>query len=121
METAAILLLAAAAAAFVLAPVLRKDALEEDRSRAVPGELADLLAEREMILAGLRDLEDDRDTGKVGEQDYGELRARLSARAVEILKRLDELGETVPSGARAEDPARGRGREGDGRAAARAR
>lgn len=110
MEAAVVLLLAAAAAAFVLAPVVRRDALEEDRARALPGELADLLAEREMVLAGLRDLEDDRETGKVGEQDYGELRARLSARAVEILKRLDELDERTSAGAPGESPARGSGR-----------
>lgn len=117
MEAAAVLLLAAAAAAFVLAPLLRKDALEEDRGRTLPAELADLLAERELVLAALRDLEDDRETGKVGEQDYGELRGKLSARAVEILKRLDELRETGSLGPQGED----RGREGEGRAAARAR
>ncbi len=110
METAVVLLLAAAAAAFVLAPVFRKDALEEDRSRALPGELADLLAEREMVFAGLRDLEDDRETGKVGEQDYRELRARLSARAVEILKRLAELGGRASAGAPGESSAQDRGR-----------
>lgn len=118
METVAVILMAAAAAAFVLAPLMRADALEEDRSRAVPAEIADLLAEREMVLAGLRDLEDDRETGKLSEEDYREMRATLSARAIEILKRLEEV--EAGAGHRRTDATDG-GRRPDEPAAERAR
>jgi hypothetical protein len=44
-----------------------------------------------MVLAGLRDLEDDRQTGKIGDADYAALRAKLEANAVSLMKSLDEL------------------------------
>ena len=92
------LLLGAAAAAFVLAPLFRKDAGAEERRASAAGEEEDLLSQREMALAALRDLEDDRATGKIGPQDYDESRATLLARAVEILKRLDALPKLLRRG-----------------------
>ena len=84
-------LLAAGAVCFVLAPLFRRDAAERERLTAVTSERQELHSKREMALAALRDLEDDRQTGKIDDDDYRRLEATLSARAVEILKRLDEL------------------------------
>ncbi len=96
MAILAVLLLTAATAAFILAPLFRKNTLEDERSSAAKGEIAELFSQREMALAGLRDLEDDRETGKMGEADYRELKGKLQARAVEILRRLDEVQSAPP-------------------------
>lgn len=85
--------LAAVVLGYVLAPLLRSDAAERERASHAAGETIDLRSEKDAILASLRDLEDDRQTGKVEEADYTTLQARLRARAIEIMKRLDELDE----------------------------
>ena len=85
------LLLAAVALAFVLAPLFRADAAQEERVTARRSEEEDLLTQREMTNASLRDLEDDRATGKLGDQDYAAGKTELTARAVALMKRLDEI------------------------------
>ena len=85
------LLLAAGAAAFIVAPLLRRDAAMAELVASGTGEERDLQSKHEMLLSSLKDLEDDRATEKIDEADYSELKGRLSARAVEIMKRLDEL------------------------------
>lgn len=92
-------IVAVAIAAWVLAPVFRKDAALEERDRNARGEAADLESQREMALAALRDLEDDRATGKLGDRDYEEMKADLTARAVEVLRRIEATsGAAPPSG-----------------------
>jgi hypothetical protein len=51
----------------------------------------DLTTRHGMAMAALRDLEDDRQTGKIGDADYASLRARLESRAIELMKTLDGL------------------------------
>jgi cytochrome c-type biogenesis protein CcmH/NrfG len=87
----AVALLALGAAAYVLAPLFRPGAAEAERTARVLSEEQDLESQREMALSALRDLEDDRATGKIGDHDYDDLKARLSSRAVDVLKRLDAL------------------------------
>lgn len=83
--------LAASATAWVLAPLFRDDAAAAERVASVLSEAEDLQSQREMALSALRDLEDDRATGKIGDADYEDLRSRLTARAVDILRRIDAL------------------------------
>lgn len=85
------LVLAALTAVFVLAPLFRRESAQAERADAERSELRDLRSRRDMALAALKDLEDDRMTGKIGDEDYADLKAKLSARAVELLKRLDEV------------------------------
>jgi len=86
------LLLGVAAAVWVAVPLLRKDT---DRGHAPDseelGRARELQSEHEMLLASLRDLEDDRESDKIDTPDYEELRVRLSARAMEVMKALDEI------------------------------
>jgi hypothetical protein len=82
-----------AAAAYVLAPLFRKDAAEAERVASALSEAQELHSQREMALTALRDLEEDRATGKIDDKDYADLKARLEGRAVEILKRIDALGD----------------------------
>ena len=84
------LALALAAAAWIVAPLLRADAAQAERARHRLGTLSDLHSEREMALSALRDLEDDRATGKLSDADYESLKARFTEHAVAVLKKLDE-------------------------------
>ena len=83
--------LALVVAAVVLAPLFRPDAQEAERVSNALSIEQDLNTRHAMALAALRDLEDDRQTGKIGDADYAALRAKLEARAVELMKRLDGL------------------------------
>ena len=78
-------------AAVVLAPLFRPDAQEAERVSNALSVEQDLHTRHAMAVAGLRDLEEDRQTGKIGDADYAALRAKLEARAIELMKRLDGL------------------------------
>ncbi len=76
------LLATAAAIAFLIAPLRRRrDAAAVATPRASP-----LAEEREALYAAIRDLDEDRETGKLTEQDHAQLRAELRARAVQLLQ-----------------------------------
>ena len=87
----AIVTLALTVAAVVLAPLFRPDAQEAERVANVLSAEQDLTTRHAMALAALRDLEDDRATGKIGDADYAAMEAQLSSRAVALMKSLDEL------------------------------
>jgi hypothetical protein len=66
-----------------------------ERSRPVASsnvEAEQLGAERDAILAAVRDLDFDHVTGKITDDDYVAQRADLMARGADILKRLDTTG-----------------------------
>jgi hypothetical protein len=77
-------LFAAAAAVFVLSPLRRPAPLP-----APDGRRDGLLRAREAAFQALRDADFDHETGKIGDADYADLRARHEARALAILRRLD--------------------------------
>ena len=83
--------LAHVSAAWVLAPLFRSDAAEAERFARTVSERSELLSRKEQLLVALRDLEDDRDTGKLNERDHAELESRLTAETAEVLRRLDEI------------------------------
>jgi cytochrome c-type biogenesis protein CcmI len=85
------ILLIAAAVVFVLAPLFRKDAAVLERRATALSDEEELASQQEMAMASLKDLEDDRATGKIADRDYEDVKARLTRRAVEILKRQDDL------------------------------
>jgi hypothetical protein len=86
-----IVALALVVAAIVLAPLFRPDALQAERVSSALSAEQDLTTRHAMALSALRDLEDDRQTGKIGDADYAQMRATLEARAVELMKSLDGL------------------------------
>lgn len=57
-------------------------------------EHAELEAAKEAKYREIRDLELDYRTGKLSDEDWGAQDHALRAEAVELLRRLDELGET---------------------------
>ena len=76
-------LLTAVAAAGVLAPVLRNRRVDREP------EADPLEDERRGLLRALRDLDEDRATGRLPEESYRELRTETEARAVAVLKALE--------------------------------
>ena len=90
LGTVLILLLAAAALLFVMAPLLRRGRPDpNEREEASLASLRELHARQQMLLAALKDLEDDRATDKIGDSDYEQLKQRLSTEAIEVMRRLD--------------------------------
>jgi tetratricopeptide (TPR) repeat protein len=90
------LALALPALAFAVWPLLRpRSPLAAPRD---DDERAGLLTEKVTALRAIRELELDRMAGHVDEDDYRELRARYEASAIAVLRRLDALEPTPPSG-----------------------
>lgn len=84
-------LFGAATLAFVAAPLLRKDAAEAERIVTQASEEMELQSQHDMLLAALKDLEEDWATEKIADDDYKQMHDRLAAKAVETMKRLDQL------------------------------
>ena len=87
------LLLAAVIVYWIVAPLFRADAAEAERISAAVSEERDLRSRRQMLMAALKDLEDDRATGKVDQNDYSQMKKELSTEAIEIMKQLDAMDE----------------------------
>jgi hypothetical protein len=56
----------------------------------------DLETEKDRLIQEIHELELDRATGKLSEEDYLDLDARLKRRAVETLEKLDSMGSASP-------------------------
>lgn len=56
-----------------------------------------LQEERDFLLASLRDLEDERGSGEIAEDDYRALRASYTARAAEVLRRIQAEQDPAPT------------------------
>jgi hypothetical protein len=57
----------------------------------VSAERGALLAEKQSLLIALKDLEAERDSGKLSNDDFVQLNAQYRSRAVEVLRELDAL------------------------------
>jgi membrane protein implicated in regulation of membrane protease activity len=79
----------AAIAAALLWPVFRR--AEDPAGEAHEVERERLDAERAAVLAAIRELDLDHQTGKITEDDHTARRAQLVERGVEILKAIDQL------------------------------
>lgn len=80
-----ILLLAIGFAAWPLFAATRR---EVDRREI---ELGELEAEKARLIEDLHELELDRETGKLSDEDYRANRTRLKTRAVDVMRRIEEL------------------------------
>jgi hypothetical protein len=87
------LVIAAAAAAALLWPVLRRaeDGALTGTDEARAAERERLEAERAAVLAAIRELDLDQQTGKITEDDHAARRAQLVERGVDVLKAIDQL------------------------------
>lgn len=93
MEFIVILLILFAIVIFVAGPLRRLDSEGPENDSVAfdtgTSEIAELEAAREAKYREIRDAELDHQTGKLSDQDYGELDASLRAEAVQILGALD--------------------------------
>ena len=82
-------LLAVLAVAYVLYPLLFAGAAEVRRpiGPPVPAPVAD-----EDAIVALREIEFDRETGKLSDSDYAELKARYTARALAAMRARGDAG-----------------------------
>ena len=90
MEYALALLVLAALVALVVARPLRRPEAEAARDETLRAELE---AAKEAKYREIRDAELDRDMGKLSREDWREIDRELRSEAMEILQRLDDLGE----------------------------
>jgi hypothetical protein len=89
MDFVIVLVLLAAVVVFVSAPFRRLRAAGAGPSP----ELAELEAAREAKYREIRDADLDHRTGKLSDSDYEAIDRRLRTEAIEILHRLDTIGE----------------------------
>lgn len=89
------LTLTALTVAFVLYPVARASTLGRRylRETVESDRLADLLARRDAVYQAIRDLDFDRETGKLTAEDHRIMREQLTAEGVAVLQELDRLLE----------------------------
>jgi hypothetical protein len=91
-EAVAVAVLVTCAVVAVAWPFLSPDrGAPEQALSARARERLELLERRDAAYGGLRDLEQDHRTGKVGDEDYQAERRRLRAEAAEALRGLDRL------------------------------
>jgi hypothetical protein len=90
----AAVLMAAATAIWVVRPLTHGGAVGTPASRAAVA----LLARREAVLAGLRDLEADHADGRVANADYERLRAEALAEGAAVLQALDRMAADAEAG-----------------------
>jgi hypothetical protein len=96
-------LLGLAVLAWLLLPVAREAGGFEKPPSDERSELEDLYIQREGLYATLKELDFDHETAKLLDEDYRELRARYSAEAIRVLKRIDEI-EAARESARTRGP-----------------
>jgi hypothetical protein len=90
MEALAVVAVVLAVAAFLAAPLRRGE--HDEASTRAEDERAELEAAKEAKYHEIRDAELDHRTGKLSEEDWRALDRSLRAEAVELLRRLDEVG-----------------------------
>jgi hypothetical protein len=91
VEILLVIVVLALAVAFVAAPLRRGAARAEESSTA--GRRADLEAAKEAKYREIRDAELDYRTGKLSEADWRALDRELRGQAIELLRRIDQLGD----------------------------
>lgn len=99
---AALLLLSAAVVAAGLVGLAGYRALQgffgstRDLAPLPPRAREELVREKSLLLRSIKELEFDHAMGKVGEKDFGEISARLRARAIALMQELDRA-PSVPA------------------------
>jgi hypothetical protein len=75
---------------FVMEPLIVR---QPQGAMAAPARLADLRARRQYLLDALRDVDFDRASGKVGDEEYRETRARYLREAALVARELERENE----------------------------
>lgn len=91
------LLFIAAIISLVLRPLLLARAERRTFYDTGTDEYEELLFEREALLTALRDIQLDREMGKLSEEDFSALEARYKMQAIQVLKELDAMTDGMPA------------------------
>lgn len=86
-------LILAAAAFYIVTPMLRESDETPHREAKLLDRARDAHARHAMLLASLKDLEDDLATDKISEEDHALLESRLKQQAIATLREIDEIEE----------------------------
>jgi hypothetical protein len=101
IELVAGILLVAGAVYFVLRPVLHPEPATEEAGGDTPGNEGedpdDDFSPRAVALRALKEIEFDRATGKLSDQDYDELKAKYTAEALEALRAEPREEQVLPA------------------------
>jgi hypothetical protein len=84
-------------ALFVARPLFNREAVLVSPPNT-DHEVSSLLAERDRILDALQELDFDQALGKIPPEDYSEQRALLVSHGADVLRELDRLDRSAPSG-----------------------
>lgn len=74
----------------VIVPFFRPP--EEDPTKPESKELQELLAEKQILYAAIKEIDFDHQAGKLALEDYQQTRKSYELRAVALLERIDQLG-----------------------------
>lgn len=89
MNELVLLMILFATIAYVAQPFWRKQAVVKFRSNN--GQLTDLIEKRDGLLAQIKEIEFDHQTGKISAEDFAEINARYRMEAINTLRRIDAL------------------------------
>lgn len=100
MILAVIAIILALALLYTLSPLFQRrysDAVaDSDGDSAGPGEINELLTEKETLLAAIKEIDFDYKTGKLSDEDYQELQEAYKSKALSVMEEIDrrenELG-----------------------------
>jgi hypothetical protein len=90
------ILVALAAVALVLEPLVRPPRAAAPDSLAFEAEADPLGHRKELALAALTEIEFDRATGKLDDADYEQMKARYTAEALDAIREADAAAAPVP-------------------------
>jgi len=83
------LLLGCAAVAYVVMPLIRNESSAAAGNHQALSKERELHSRQQMLLAALKDLDDDRSTDKIDEADFEHLKNRLSQQAIDVISRRE--------------------------------
>ncbi len=90
-------IIAAATLAFIFWPFWRRRVALEGVTNGVSSRLADLLAQRDNLLAAIKDIEFDYEMGKISKEDFEQIREQYRRQAIDLFKRIDAArGQSIP-------------------------
>lgn len=99
MGTIALMFIVLASVAYIALPYFRPHAPAGKLSRKRRHKGPDLQEQRDTLLATLKDLELDREMGKISDEDYAEMNTKFRTEAAAIMKRLDQSNGKSPHAA----------------------
>lgn len=104
MNELILLTIVLAASVYVAGPLWRKS--QPEKIKGENGRLKELTERRDTLLAAIKEIEFDHQTGKVSDEDFAEINARYRSEVMTILRRMDHLSGNGNSAVKLEEQLR---------------